>query len=131
MKYGKILAIGLLFAGVILNACDKYESKITGKVNYIDANDNMIYPASGAVVIKMAVDGDSIYPIVGVRANENGEFLFEHTTKGSWKLSGKFEKDTVFYFGLSESFTTNGNNHIEQTILLEPVYEPVNEDDSE
>ncbi|MDR1459175.1 MAG: hypothetical protein LBI60_03070 [Bacteroidales bacterium] len=128
MKSWKISVIWLFFAGTIFMACDKYDSKISGKANYIDKNNNTSYPASGAVITKMTLKGDSLYPVVAVVADGNGEFLFEHTTKGSWRLSGKLEKDSIFYFGFSEDFTTNGNNHIEQTILLEP---PINEDDSE
>jgi hypothetical protein len=121
MKNWRISVFLMMFAGVILIACDKYESKIIGKVNYRDVNDNKKYPAAGAIITKIAVAGDSLRSIVSVVANENGEFLFDRTTKGSWKLSGKFEKDTVQYVGLSEHFTTNGINQIEQFILLEPV----------
>ncbi|MDR2407365.1 MAG: hypothetical protein LBE13_04535 [Bacteroidales bacterium] len=121
MKNWRISVFLLMFAGVILIACDKYDSKIIGKVNYIDVNDNRNYPAAGAIITKMAVDGDSLRSVASVVANENGEFLFDHTTKGSWKLSGKIEKDTILYWGLSEQFSTNGSNQIEQIILLEPV----------
>jgi hypothetical protein len=121
MKNWRISVFLLVFAGVVLLACNKYDSKIIGKVNYIAIHDNKNYPAAGAIVTKIAVTGDSLRSVVSVVANENGEFLFDQTTKGSWKLSGKFEKDTILYFGLSEQFSTNGINQIEQIILLEPI----------
>jgi hypothetical protein len=127
MENWKLSMICLFFASMIFVACDKYDSKISGKARYIDKN-NTSYPAAGAVITKMTIKGDSLYAVVAVVADENGEFLFEHTTKGSWKLNGKVEKDSILYFGLSEDFSTNGANHIEQTILLEPV---ISEDVSE
>jgi hypothetical protein len=117
----KISMIGLFFAGMFLMACDKYDSKISGRASYINKNNNTTYPAAGAIITKMTLKGDSLYPVIAVIADDNGEFLFEHTTKGSWKLNGKVEKDSIFYFGISDEFSTNGANHIEQTILLEAV----------
>jgi hypothetical protein len=106
-------------------SCDKYNSKITGKVFYTDVNDNTDYPAAGAVVTKMVQKGDSLHSVVAVFANENGEFLFDHTTKGAWILSGKFEieVDSVIYFysGFSENFTTNGDDQVEKIIILKPT----------
>jgi hypothetical protein len=108
-----------------LLSCDKYESKITGMVYYTDENDN-IQPAAYAVVAKTVQKGDSLHTVAAVLAGENGEFVFDHTTKGTWILSGKLnlEKDsitTVSYFGLSESFTTSGENQVDITIVLKPV----------
>jgi uncharacterized lipoprotein YehR (DUF1307 family) len=115
-----VLLLLLMIVG--LNACDKYESKITGKVNYIDVNGRKSYPAAGAIITKMSVEGDNLYSVVSVIADTNGEFLFEHTTKGSWQLSGKkVGIDSTLYTGSSEIFTTNGENQVEQILLLQPV----------
>ncbi len=109
----------LLISIFVLSACDKYNSKITGKVFYTDVNDNITYPAAGAVVSKMIMESDnSLTPMVAVVADANGEFLFDNTTKGSWILSGRLEKDSITYLGLSENFTTSGENQVEQNILL-------------
>ena len=110
-----------------LGSCDKYNSKIAGKVFYTDVNDNVEYPAAGAVVTKMVQKNDSLHSVVAVFADANGEFLFDHTTKGTWILSGKREDDSISYYGLSESFTTNGDDKVEQIIKLIPVIK----DDSE
>lgn len=111
-----------MLAGIFfLNACDKYESKITGKVFYVDVNEGITYPAAGAVVTKMLIKGDSLHAVASVIADGNGEFLFDHQTKGSWKLGGKFDKDTTAYFGFSEEFTTSGTDKTEQDITLRPI----------
>ena len=122
-SYKKYILWITLTSALFFYACDKYNSKITGKVFYVDANDNISYPASGAVITKITEKKDSLYTIVAVVADVNGEFLFEHQTKGSWKLSGRFFKDTVEYFGISESFSTNGIDQVEQNIILNPVVE--------
>ena len=130
MKNCKIIFWGLLMMGLFcLLACDKYNSKITGKVYYIDENYNISLPAAGAVVTKMIQKGDSLHSVVAVFANENGEFLFDHTTKGTWILSGKLEieieNDTTthfyYYYGQSESFTTSGEDQVEQTLSLKLI----------
>jgi hypothetical protein len=122
MKNGKILLFNLLLISTFcLISCDKYNSKIIGKVFYTDINDNIDYPASGAVIAKMVERDDSLRAIVAVSADANGEFLFDHTTKGTWILSGKFEKDSTFYYGLSESFTTSGEDEMKQIIKLKPL----------
>ena len=127
MRNCKTVLLGLLLTGgFCFSACDKYNSKISGKVFYTNVNDNKDYPAAGAIITKMVEKGDSLRTIVAVVANENGEFLFDHTTKGDWILSGKLylEEDSVtsyFYYGQSEKFTTNGENHAEQTFTLKHI----------
>jgi len=122
MKNGKILLFGLLLIICFcVVSCDKYNSKIIGKIFYTDIDNNIDSLAAWAVVTKMVQKGDSLRPIVAVSADANGEFLFDHTTKGTWILCGKFEKDTITYFGQSESFTTNGENQVEQIIILKPL----------
>ena len=122
MKNWKILLFGLLvISWFCVSSCDKYNSKITGKVFYTDIDDGINYPAARAVVTKMVQKNDSLHFVSAVFADANGEFLFDHTTKGTWILSGKFENDTIFYFGVSEEFTTNGENKVEQIIILKPL----------
>ena len=127
MKNQKIiLLVTLLISVFCVISCNKYKSKITGKVFYIDVNDNVERLAAGAIVAKMVQKGDSLHTVTAVLANENGEFLFDRTTKGSWILSGKLtvEEDSttsVSYFGLSESFTTSGEDEVQQIIILKPV----------
>ena len=122
MKNKNIILFGCLLMGVFcLISCDKYKSEIRGKVFFTDVNDNIEYPAAGAVVTKMVQKNDSLHLIVAVFADANGEFLFDHTTKGTWILSGKFDNDTVSYFGLSESFTTNGEDKVEKNITLKHI----------
>jgi len=127
MKNWKISLLGLLLISTFyVSSCDKYNSKITGKVFYTNEDDKIDYPAEGAVVTKLVQKNDSLRTIVAVRADANGEFLFDHNTKGTWILSGKFEKDSVTtYFGLSESFTTSGEDKVEIIIKLTPL---INED---
>jgi hypothetical protein len=121
MKNRKISLFVLLLWMIVFVACDKYDSKIIGKATYLDTNNQISYPAAGAIITKISVDGDRLSSIVAVFADGNGEFVFDHTTKGSWQLSGKLEKDSTVYFGLSEHFTTNGNNQTELLLLLEPL----------
>ena len=123
MKFIKIFLIVSLFCFV---SCDKYNSKITGKVVYTDANDGIDYPAAGAVVSRMVQKGDSLHLVVAVFADKNGEFVFEHITKGNWILQGRLEIEedsttTTSYFGLSENFTTNGEDKVEKTLILKPL----------
>jgi hypothetical protein len=133
MRNSKISVLGLLLIGVFcLTSCDKYKSKITGKVFYTDVNDNVEYPAAGAIITKMLQKGDELHTFTAVVADENGEFIFDHTTKGTWILSGKLTLDidsvsTVSYFGLSQSITTSGEDNVETTIMLKYV----NEEDRE
>jgi hypothetical protein len=123
MKNWKISLFGLFLVSTFcVSSCDKYNSKITGKVFYTNEEDNIDYPAEGAVITKLVQKGDSLRTIVAVFADANGEFLFDHNTKGTWTLSGRFEKDSVTtYFGLSESFTTSGEDKVEIIIKLMPL----------
>jgi len=124
MRNWTLILFGLLLVvAFCASSCDKYNSKITGRVFYTDVNDNTDYPAAGAVVTKMVQKGDSLRIVVAVIADANGNFLFDHTTKGTWILSGRLEneKDSTTYFGLSERFTTSGENQVEQIIKLAPI----------
>ena len=116
-KYLMILS-GLFIVGLLLNACDKYESSISGTITYINEDDGNTYPADYALVSKMTIDGDSLSKMVAVRADANGKYLFEHNSKGTWKLNVRFEKDSMIYVGISEEFTTNGLDKVEQHISL-------------
>jgi hypothetical protein len=120
MKNWKISLLELLLISTFcVSSCDKYNSKITGKVFYTNEDEKIDYPAESAVVTKLVQKNDSLRTIVAVVADANGEFLFDHNTKGTWILSGKFKKDSVTtYFGLSESFTTSGEDKVEVIIRL-------------
>jgi len=126
MKKFLVLLSGLFVIGVLLNACDKYKSSISGTITYINTDDGISYPADYALITKMTVDKDSLRPMVAVRADANGDYLFEHNAKGTWKLSVTFEKDSVKYIGFSEEFTTSGLDKIEQHILLKMQEEDTN-----
>ena len=118
MKNCLIVLSGLLVAGLFFNACDKYESTISGTITYINPDDSISYPADYALVSKMTMKGDSLQSMVAVRTDSEGNYLFEHNTKGTWILSVQFEKDSITYFGLSDEFTTNGLDKIEKNIQL-------------
>ncbi|MDR1878393.1 MAG: hypothetical protein LBQ64_02380 [Bacteroidales bacterium] len=113
-----VLALSLFLVGLCLFSCDKYESEIAGTATYLDSTDNTTYPAAGAIITKRAVKGDTSHPMGAVIANENGDFLFNYTTKGSWFLEGKLTKDSLIYTGVSEPFTTNGTDKINCDIKL-------------
>ena len=118
MKNCLILLSVLLVAGLSFNACDKYESTISGTITYTNPDDETPYPADYALVRKMTMKGDSLQSMVAVRTDNEGKYLFEHNTKGTWILSVEFEKDSITYFGLSDEFTTNGLDKIEKNIQL-------------
>jgi hypothetical protein len=121
MNWKVWIGAGFLLGGILFNACDKYESKITGSVHYVSMNDNTSSPAAAAVVTKITMKGDTSTLVVAVMADEDGNFLFDYTSKGTWQLIGKFEKDSVLYTGTSDFFTTNGNNAIQCNLVLYPL----------
>ena len=126
--YKKYILWLMLISALLFCTCDKYDSKITGKVFYTDVNDNINYPAAGAVIAKMSSKDDTIAVVI---ANMEGEFVFEHQTKGTWKLCGKFFNDTIEYSGCSEDyFKTSGIDQVEQNIILQPI-PIITNDDSE
>lgn len=119
MKNYKIGLAGLIILTLLFIACDKYESTISGTITYLDTNDNVIYPASWAVVSKMEMKNDSLVMVTSVRCDTNGYYSFEHSTVGTWILKGKlYVDDTVMYTGFSDEFSTSGTDKIEKDILL-------------
>ena len=119
MKNWKIYLTSLFLTGLLCIGCDKYESTISGTITYLNADDHTIYPASEAVVSKMIKEKDSLVLVTSVRADTNGYFLFEHTTRKTWILQARLQlNDSVSYIGFSEEFSTNGMDKIEQNILL-------------
>jgi hypothetical protein len=118
MKNYKIRFAGLVMLTLFI-ACDKYESTISGTITYLDTNDNVVYPASWAVVSKMQMKNDSLVTITSVRCDTNGYYSLEHSTVGTWILKGKlYVDDTVIYTGFSDEFSTSGTDKIEKDILL-------------
>ncbi len=119
MKNWKIGLTGLIMSILLFIACNKYESTISGTITYLDTNDNIVYPASWAVVSKMQMKNDSLVMVTSVRCDTNGQYSFEHSTVGTWILKGKLHvDDTVIYTGFSEEFSTSGTNKMEKDILL-------------
>lgn len=120
MKNCKIGFAGLIMLTLLLFiACDKYESTISGTITYLDINNNVVYPASWAVVSKMQMKNDSLVMVTSVRCDTNGYYFFEHSTAGTWILKGKlYVDDTVIYTGFSDEFLTSGTDKIGKDILL-------------
>lgn len=119
MKNWKIALTGLMMSTLLLIACDKYESTISGTITYLDTITNTVCPASWAVVSKMQMKNDSLVLVTSVRCDTNGRYSLDHSTVGTWILRGKlFVDDTIVYSGFSDEFSTNGTDKIEKDILL-------------
>jgi hypothetical protein len=106
-------------AGLFLLSCNKYESSISGTVEYINISDNEQITAPFAVVSKCIYDHDTVKKISSVRADANGYFIFEHATKEKCFLHARFlQQDSLIYEGETEEFSVSGEDKIEKNILL-------------
>ena len=88
--------IGILL--LLLVACDKYNSTIEGAPN--------------AIVYKQVVQKEDTINIIATSCDSNGCFLFDNTTKGTWRLKGKIVLDSAIYEGCSSVFTTKGTDKV-------------------
>ncbi|MBO4739814.1 MAG: hypothetical protein J5606_09705 [Bacteroidales bacterium] len=117
MKDKVIIGILLLLLSV---ACDKYNSTIEGYVFYEDEGN--LYKAKDAIVYKQVVQKEDTINIVATSCDSNGCFLFDNTTKGTWRLKGKIVLDSVIYEGCSSVFTTKGTDKVVvPDIVLQPI----------
>ncbi len=100
----------LVLVLLLLTACDKYNSTIEGRVYYEDNGNN--YKAQEAIVYKQSINKEDTINIVATSCDTNGYYLFDNTTKGTWRLCGKLTTDSTIYIGHSSVFTTNGTDQI-------------------
>ncbi len=100
--------IGILL--LLLVACDKYNSTIEGSVLY--EQEKNLYKAPNAIVYKQVVQKEDTINIIATSCDSNGCFLFDNTTKGTWRLKGKIVLDSAIYEGCSSVFTTKGTDKV-------------------
>jgi hypothetical protein len=109
----------VICAGFVLLACHKYESNITGKAVYVDKADNESYPAAHAVVSKCVADHDTLKTISSVKADQDGNYVFEFVTKGKYVLYAHYvQDDSLVYTGFSDEFAVNGEDDATKDVLL-------------
>ncbi len=124
MKRISVIAVSLLLLWGMAVSCDKYDSKIQGKVVYISEQDGEEHAAVGALVAKYSVTAKDTVKVSGVISDTAGNYLMEYVTKGEWLLKAEWVKDSVLYRGSSESISTTGaNEDIIRNIVLTSVEE--------
>ena len=121
MKHKKLyFSIVIVFSAVVFFACDKYEGEISGDVVYKDAAGDT-HIAAGAIVSKIQLNGEKETTVAKEKTDTNGHYLFTYTIKGSWKIAGRLEIDSLVYEGVSEVVTINGTNKEVRNMVLVPV----------
>ncbi|MBO4581773.1 MAG: hypothetical protein J5701_05745 [Bacteroidales bacterium] len=124
MKRISVIAISWLLLWCMAVSCDKYDSKIQGKIIYISEQDGEEYAAAGALVCKYSVTSKDTVKVSGVISDTAGNYIMEYVTKGEWLLKAEYVKDSMVYSGCSDIITATGTNEvITRNISLTSVLE--------
>ena len=110
----------ILFSAAAFWACDKYEGEISGEVVYTDMYGTQ-QVAAGAIMSKVQLKGGNETVVAKQETDSNGRYVFDYTTKGSWKVKGRLEMDSLVYEGVSETVTINGTRKEVRDLVLLPV----------
>ncbi|MCL2131956.1 MAG: hypothetical protein FWH36_05840 [Lentimicrobiaceae bacterium] len=112
--FSVIFVVGLLFF-----ACEKYEGTISGNVVFVE--DGVEYTAVDAVITKIELKGSREVIVAKEKTDTLGNYVLNYTAKGSWKVSGRLEIDSLVYEGSTDVITIDGTNKEEQNIVLMPI----------
>jgi len=107
----------LVFMGCLLFcACEKYEGTISGNVVFME--DGRTYPAVDAIITKMKVKGAKEIAVAKGKTDTCGNYVLNHVSKGSWKVVGRLEIDSLVYEGESDVIEIDGNKEVVNLVLM-------------
>jgi hypothetical protein len=110
----------VIFIGCLLFvACEKFQGTISGKVVYVE--DGTEYAAVDAVITKIELKGDKEIVVAKEKTDSIGNYVLNFTAKGSWKIRGWLELDSLVYEGSSDAINIVGTNKEEVNLVLFPT----------
>ena len=104
---------------LLLFACEKYEGTIKGQVVYVENGAEL--PAVDAIITKIQLKGSTEIVVAKEKTDTCGNYTLNHTAKGSWKLIGRLEMDSLVYEGVSDVVEINGANEEVRKLVLLPI----------
>ena len=117
--WNKRLFVFVFIVGIGVLSCEKYEGTICGNVVYM--NDGELEIAVDAIITKIKIDGETEMMIAKEKTDTNGYYVLNYLTKGSWKIIGRLEIDSVVYEAVSEVIVIDGASKKEQNMVLLPI----------
>jgi len=115
----KRLFVFVFMACLLLFACEKYEGTISGKVVYVE--DGVEFPAIDAVITKIELKGGKEIVVAREKTDSSGNYVLDYISKGSWKVVGWLEIDSLVYEGVSDAIKMEGNKKEVVNLVLMPI----------
>ena len=104
---------------VLFFACEKFEGTISGNVVYVE--DGQEYVAIDAIITKIQLKGSTEIVIAKEKTDTSGNYLLNYTAKGSWKVTGCLEIDSLVYEGSTDVIVIGGASKEGQNMVLRLV----------
>ena len=119
MQDKRLFVVIYVVCALLLFACEKYEGTINGRVVYVE--DGVEQPAVDAVITKVQVKGNAEIVVAVEKTDTCGNYTLSHVSKGSWKIIGRLEIDSLVYEAVSEAIVIDGANKEVQNLVLLPI----------
>ena len=115
----KNLFVLIFVVCLLFFSCEKYEGTISGNVVFME--DGIEYPAVNAIITKIQLKDATEIVVAKEKTDTIGNYVLNHTAKGSWKVIGRLEMDSLVYEGSSDVITIDGNNKEGVNLVLMPI----------
>lgn len=119
MRNKKLFVSIFIVCAMFFFACERYEGTISGNVVFME--NGMEYPAIDAVITKIELKGATEIVIAKEKTDSTGNYVLSHIAKGSWKITGRLEIDSLIYEGASDVIVIDGANKEKQNLVLQPI----------
>ena len=119
--WSKRLFIFIFMVCLLLFSCEKYEGTISGTVALME--NGVVYPLEEEVIVtKIQLKGKKEIVVATEKSDARGNFVFNHTAKGSWKINGRLEIEDLLFEGSSEEIVIDETSKEKKiTLVLLPI----------
>jgi hypothetical protein len=100
-------------------ACEEYEGTISGNVVYM--KNGVAEVAVDEIITKIQLKGGAEIVVAKEKTDTCGNYVLNHTAKGSWKVIGRLEIDSIVYEGTSDVIAVDGAEKSVQNLVLKPI----------
>jgi len=119
MQNKRQIVVVCVVCSLFFLACERYEGTISGNVVYRE--NGVEYVAVDAIITKMQLKRETEILVAKEKTDTAGNYVMNHITKGTWKVIGRLEIDSLVYEGFTDAIVIDGANNEVQNLVLLPI----------